>query len=90
MENQNKWNNKELFYSLIFFVAAIMWFFFNPFAEIRDFIDSLPNALDIKYKLFDLGLFPIFYNVANIAIFGSIFFLLCFMYSSTRAIRKHL
>ena len=89
MENQNKWN-KELFYSLIFFVTAIMWFFFNPFAEIRDFIDSLPNALDIKSKLFDLGIFPIFYNVVNIMKVGFYFFLLCSIYAGIKSWRKSL
>src|SRR3989338_2049687 len=89
MNNQNKWN-KELFYSLIFFVAAIMWFFFNPFAEIRDFIDSLPNALDIKSKLFNLGIFPIFYNVVNIMKVGFYFFLLCSIYTGIKSWRKSL
>ena len=82
--------SKELLYVIIFLVAAIAWFYFNPLDLIRDLIELSPNELSIKYTLLSLGMYPIFSNVANIAVYGSIFFLLCFMYSSTRAIRRHL
>src|SRR3990167_385962 len=87
--NNQKWN-KELFYSIIFFVVAFTWFFYNPFSLLRDFIDSLPNALDIKSKLFNLGIFPIFYNVVNIMKVGFYFFLLCSIYAGIKSWRKSL
>lgn len=88
MTAQNKRSNKELVYVLIFLVAAITWFYFNPVDIIRDFIDLSPNELAIKQKIFTLGLFPIFYNVVNIMIFGSMFFLLCSVYAGIHSLKK--
>lgn len=84
---KNKWN-QELLYSIIFFVVAHIWFFLNPLDQIIDLIESSPNALAIKYKLFDLGIFPIFYNTANIAVAGFIFFLFCSIYAGISSLRK--
>ena len=87
MNNKYEWN-KELLYMTIFFIAAWTWFFWNPFGEIRDLIELSPNALDIKYKLLDLKIFYVFYNVANIAIAGSMIFLLSSMYTGIISLRK--
>lgn len=87
MRSQTKWN-KELLYSIIFFVVAIMFFFLNPLDQIRDLIEMSPNELSIKYTLLGWGIYPIFSNVANIAIFGSIFFLLCSVYIGIKSVKK--
>ena len=87
MNNQNKWN-KELLYSIIFLIGAHIWFFFNPLDQIINLIESSPNELNIKYKLLDLGIFPILYNSANIAIIGLFLFLLCSIYAGVLSLRK--
>ncbi|OGI65166.1 hypothetical protein A3A95_04095 [Candidatus Nomurabacteria bacterium RIFCSPLOWO2_01_FULL_39_18] len=46
MENQNKWN-KELLYSVIFLVAAFLWFTFNPFSQIRDLTNGIYSVLSV-------------------------------------------
>ncbi len=84
MENQNK-QNKELLYSFIFFMTAVMWFFFNPLAEIRNLIELSPNAVEIKYKLFNLGIFPIFFHVSEVMMAGSLLFLFCGLYLAIKA-----
>jgi len=79
-----------MLYATIFFVAAVIFFFLNPLDQIRDLIDLSPDELSIKYWLFNWGLFPIFYNVANIAIVGSVIFLLCSVYLGTKLMRRRL
>ena len=87
MKTQGKWN-KELIYAITFLIAAIMWYFLNPVGIARNLIELSPNALNIKYTLFDLGLFPILYHVLDISIIGLLFFLLCSTYAGTISIRK--
>ena len=85
--NNQEWS-KELLYSFIFFITAIIWFFFNPLSQMRDIVDSLPSALDIKDKLLDWGIFPIFYHVSSIATVGLFFFLLCSIYAGILSLKK--
>ena len=88
MNLHSKWHKESLYYSMIFFVAAILWYFWNPVGMVRDLVDSLPNALDIKYILFDLGIFPIFYHVFAISIIGLLFFLSCSIFTGILYLRK--
>ena len=88
MINQTKWNNKELLYGITFLVAGVLWFFLNPVGEVADFIDSLPNALDIKYKLLDFGILPIFYHTYYISVIGLFFFTACSIFAGIISLRK--
>ena len=87
MINQTKWN-RNLFYATIFIVAAIMWLFLNPVGGVADFIDSLPNALDVKFRLLTLGILPIFYHTWAIAITGLFLFLSCSIYTGILYLKK--
>ncbi len=87
MNYQNKWN-RELLYSFIFFVTSRIWFFWNPFSEMRDILELSTNSLGIKNQLNNLGLYPIFYNVTIIMSIGAIFFLLCSIYAGILSFKK--
>ena len=87
MNNQNKWN-KELLYSITFLIAGILWYWFNPVDIIRNLIDLSPNALDIRYRLLDWGVYPILYHVLAISIIGLFFFLLCSIYVGILSLKK--
>ncbi|MEN9582376.1 MAG: hypothetical protein RL641_330 [Candidatus Parcubacteria bacterium] len=86
MNKNNKWN-RELLYSTIFFAVAIIWFFWNPFVGTQKLISL--SSVEMKQKLFDLGVYQLFYHVARIATIGSLFFLLCSIYFSLRSLSKN-
>jgi len=88
MLNRNK-KNKELLYSIIFFIAAIMWFYLNLLDQIRNKINLSSDSLSIKYKLLDWHVYSLFSHVSEVAIVGSVIFLLCSAYLGIKSMRKH-
>lgn len=90
MENNikiSKWN-KELGYSVFFFITAIMWYFVNPIGEIRDLIETLPHTSSIYDKLFNLGIYPLFYSVSLIMDIGFFLFILLSIYIGVKSLKK--
>ncbi len=80
--------NKEFFYSVLFFITAIVISRMSILGSIGDLIDFSPNAEIIKHKLFDLGVFPIFYHVFTINTVAVFIFLFLSIYIGIKFIKK--
>lgn len=89
MNSKTNWN-KELLYSVIFFISAILILFLDPLNEMEKFLFALPNSTEIKIRLLTSGLYPSFNMITDSMIILFLFFLVCSIYAGVKSLRKSL